>query len=178
MVPPETFQRLSYFAGLDEAQLQRLGELSSLASYQPGEAAFREGQPAEALYVVLDGGLTLYHHAADTGEDELRGAEAVYRMIEDGSAVSLLEEQADVRQELVVGHIGPGEIAGLSAMIEPYRLTATARATGPTRLLRLDTGALRRPPEADLPLAHHLLHTVARVTLERLHFARVELLAR
>ncbi len=178
MISPETFRRLPFFAGLNEAQLQRLAELASLVSYHPGEAVFIEARPAEALYVVLDGGLTLYHHATDTGESELRGAEAVYRLMEDGEAGTLLEEQAGPRQELIVGHIGPGEIAGLSAMIEPYRLTATARATGPTHLLRLDTVALRHQTEPDLPLAHHLLQAVARVTLDRLHFARVELLAR
>ena len=60
LAPAEIAARLretALFAGLDDEPLQRLVELGEIVDLEPGEVLIREGDQADALYVVLDGEL-------------------------------------------------------------------------------------------------------------------------
>ena len=60
LAPVEIAARLretALFAGLDDEQLQRLVELGEIVDLAPNDVLIREGEQADALYVVLDGEL-------------------------------------------------------------------------------------------------------------------------
>lgn len=54
------------FGGLDDAQLTRLVEMGEIVDLAPGEALIREGDVADALFVVLDGELDITKRAGRT----------------------------------------------------------------------------------------------------------------
>jgi CRP-like cAMP-binding protein len=55
------------FQSLAPAQLEHLASLFTLGSYQAGETMFRQGDPADRVYVLESGEVALRHHAEDGG---------------------------------------------------------------------------------------------------------------
>jgi CRP-like cAMP-binding protein len=170
-------RRYPGFEALSEAQLQAVSQTAQEVRVPAGAALFFEGQPADTLWLVLEGGARLRHSVEAAGAAHARATEAVYHLLEEGAPIPLLEGQSGVYTELDVGQAGPGEIVGISALIAPYRLTATARASVDSRLLRFDAVALRALCAQDTALACALLHATAQIALQRLHFTRQQLLA-
>jgi CRP/FNR family transcriptional regulator, cyclic AMP receptor protein len=77
----------------------------------------------------------------------------------------------------LVGSIAPGEVYGVSSLIEPYRYTATARATMPVKVIEMDGLALRSLVEKDSNMGCTMMRNVAIAVLERLRYTQVELAA-
>jgi CRP-like cAMP-binding protein len=175
MIEPALLSHYPFFSALTEAQLQTLAQMAEEVHQPENGALFYEGRPADTLWLVLEGGVSLRHSVEAAGVAHARATEAVYHLFED-SAPPLLEGQGGVFAEMDVGEIGPGEIVGISALIAPYRMTATARARQPSRLLRIDAVSMREACAQDAKLACALLQATARVALDRLHFARQKLL--
>jgi CRP-like cAMP-binding protein len=113
-----------------------------------GKELFLEGQPVEALYLLVEGSVDLYYAAS-----------------------------GDPKDQFLVGEINPGEPFAISAMIEPYTFTATARVAAPSRVLKINAKALRALCEVDCKMGYALVKQVAAMSIERLHFARVQLAA-
>lgn len=59
----ELLQRLPLFAGLSEPELDRLLAMSETISLPRGDMLMREGDPGDAMYVVLDGELEISKQA-------------------------------------------------------------------------------------------------------------------
>ena len=76
-----------------------------------------------------------------------------------------------------VGDVAPSEILTLSALIEPYRVTTTAKADEPSRLISIDAAGLRAMCEVDAKLGYTLMRHLAQVIKERLDYTRVQLAA-
>lgn len=117
-----------------------------------GEVLFSIGDKAEALYVLLTGSVDLHYIVID-------------------------EHLPQLRKDFLVGTINPGEALGISAIIPPHKLTATAVATEPSTLLKIDGAELLALCDADPALAYGLQAQIARSTMERLHMTRVLLAA-
>jgi CRP-like cAMP-binding protein len=173
----DLLRRYPFFEGLAEAQLRAVSETAVVGRVLAGAALFFEGQPADTLWLVVEGRARLRHSVEAAGAAHARATEAVYQLMEEGTPIPLLEGQRGVYAELDVGEAGPGEVVGISALIPPYRLTATARASVDSRMVRLDAGALRALCAQDCVLASALLQATAQVALKRLHFTRQQLLA-
>jgi CRP-like cAMP-binding protein len=116
------------------------------------EALFREGDPATALYFLIDGAVDLRYVVKDARTGALQ-------------------------RDFLVGHVNPGEVLAISALIEPYTLTTEARTTAVSRLLRIDAAGLRALCELDARLATGMMKAAARAAMERLEYTRVELVA-
>src|SRR5690242_19482468 len=72
---PETVDRLraiALFAGLNENQLRDLLAVGEVSGFVPGEMLFREAQPADDWWVLLEGTIDLVRHVAH--EDTVLGA--------------------------------------------------------------------------------------------------------
>ena len=95
----------------------------------------------------------------------------------EGSVDLYYAASGDPKDQVLVGEINPGEPFAISAMIEPYTFTATARVAAPSRVLRIDAKALRALCEVDCRMGYLLMKQIATMALERLHFARVQLAA-
>jgi CRP-like cAMP-binding protein len=148
MISPEILRRYPFFCCLNEDQQKAIAMITEEIQVEPGTVLFREGQAVQALYVLVEGDVDLYYAASGNAHDEF-----------------------------LVGEVNVGEAFGISALIEPYTLTATARVASWSRLLKIDAPALRALCEVDCKMGYALTRQVAQIALERLHFARVELAA-
>jgi CRP-like cAMP-binding protein len=77
----------------------------------------------------------------------------------------------------LVGSIAAGEVYGVSSLIEPYRYTASAKATMPVKVIEMDGLALRALVEEDCKMGCIVMRNVAIAVLERLRYTQVELAA-
>jgi GNAT superfamily N-acetyltransferase len=67
--------KLSLFAGLTDEQVARLAGMCTLATFEPGETVFREGQVARQMYVLLTGETSIARAAIRVGV--VRGGECL-----------------------------------------------------------------------------------------------------
>ena len=56
------------FGGLDQASLERLAEMTVSRSLDKGQTLFREGDPGEALYIVVEGLVKITVSSGDGSE--------------------------------------------------------------------------------------------------------------
>lgn len=59
MVDLQLLRRYPYFAGLGDDSLKKIAAISKEVSFGKGESLFKEGHPAEALYIVTNGHVDL-----------------------------------------------------------------------------------------------------------------------
>jgi signal transduction histidine kinase len=125
----DELRTLFLFEGLTDAQLHWLAERMEVRTFDVGAVVTREGEPADALYVLLDGRIRLSR--TTTGEETIIN-ETSHRGAYAGAVRAYSDSAGDA-----------------------YLSTLTV--TQPTRLLRLpatDFGAFVR---TELPMAVHLL---------------------
>lgn len=147
MISPEILRRYPFFCCLSEEQQKAIAMVTEEMRVDAGKELFLEGHPVEALYLLVEGSVDLFYATGDS------------------------------KDQLLVGEVNPGEPFAISAMIEPYTFTATARVAAPSRVLRIDGKALRALCEVDCKMGYALVKQVAAMAIERLHFARVQLAA-
>lgn len=153
MISPELLRRYPLFGLMSATQQKAIAMIAEEVSCEDGEIIFREGQPAHAFYLLLEGSVDLYFRLhADTHGDSLR-------------------------DKILVGEINPGEPFGLSALIEPYVLTLTAHASRPSRLLKMDASVLRALCDEDDRMGYVLMRQTAKALAERLLSVRLQLAA-
>jgi len=149
MVSPELLRRYPFFALLDEQQLAAIAMITQEKSYPKGALLVKENTNATLLALLIEGDVDLIYSGG--GEGAITNA--------------------------LVGSIAPGEPYGVSSLIEPYRYTASAKATVPVKVIELDGLALRGMVEKDPKLGHIIMRNVAIAVLERLRYTQLELAA-
>ena len=149
MVSPELLRRYPFFTMLDDEQLKAIAMITEEKSYPKGTLLVKENTTATVLALLLEGDIDLIFSGG--GE---------------GAIVNAL-----------VGSIAPGEAYGVSSLIEPYRYTATARATVPVKVIEIDGVALRALIDKDQKLGCVVMRNVSVAVLERLKYTQVELAA-
>ncbi len=152
MISPELLRRYPFFAFLDEAQLRAVAMLSEEIEVEDGALVFESGKPADALCLLIDGGLDLYYVVADREDPELK-------------------------KEFFLNEFSAGEVFGISALIEPYAYSASVRASTASHVVKTDGRGLRALCEVDTKLAAGLMKAVAQAAMERLLETRVQLAA-
>ena len=152
MISPELLRRYPFFGHLNDTQLKDMAMIAEETTYQAKATIFEEGQPADALYLLLDGGVDLFY-----GSQE--------------------EYHPTTRKEFPVGEINPGEIFAISTLIKPYMLKATARAAQDLRVIKFNATKLRDLMGADPTLGCVLMKQIAEVAMERLAYTRIQLAA-
>jgi CRP/FNR family transcriptional regulator, cyclic AMP receptor protein len=95
-------------------------------------------------------------------------------LIRDGKVA--LEIAAPGRGHLVVQTVGDGGVVGVSWLFPPYRYQFDARALSPVRALALDGVCLRGHCDQDTRLGYALMQRFARIAVQRLQAARLQLL--
>ncbi len=152
MVSLGLLQRFPFFSFMNEKQLKAIAMIAEELSLEPGDVLVEANMPADAFYFVTRGNLPYY-------------------------MVVTSEHIPDYRREYFVGYINPEEIFGISALLEPYRYTATMRADKPCKVIKIDAPALRALCEVDSQLSVGLMRAVAIAAMERLQMTRVLLVA-
>ena len=132
------------------------------------------GMPADSLKAV----------AAITEEREFKTGEVLWREADPVRQMCIVRQgEIDVVYHLqggkqcVVDTVIGGEITGWSALVEPYRHSATCIARAGGRILCIDGAAIREFCEKDSVLGYRLLTQVARTLSSRLSGARLQLAA-
>ena len=153
MVSPEILRKFPFFGFLTQALLEKVAMIAAEITVNQGDNLFEAGQPADALYLLLKGSVELCTESYDR----------YYK--------------PELRRSYMVGEINPGEVLGVSAMISPHILNASAQATSDCDLLRLDAVRLRALMEADETMAVGLMTRVSEALSERLNYTRILLAA-
>ena len=149
MISPELLRRYPFFASLNDDQLKAIAMIAEEKTYPKATLLIKENTPANKLVLLLEGDVDLIFSGG--GE---------------GAIVNAL-----------VGSIAPGEVYGVSSLIEPFKFISTARANVPVKVVEVDGVALRALMEVDSKMAYAMMRNIATAVLERLKYTQVELAA-
>jgi CRP-like cAMP-binding protein len=152
MISPELLKRYRLFGSLSDEHLKSLASIAKEQNWEAGEMIFEIGTPAENLYLLMDGSVDLYYQVED-------------------------ENSIDLKKNFPVGEINPGEPFAISALFEPYQLTASAVASRPSKGIRMNAQRLLQLGSYDLELGMILQRELIKAIFERLTYARNQLVA-
>jgi CRP-like cAMP-binding protein len=152
MVALEQLQQFPFFAFMDEKQLKMVAAIAREVHFNVGDEICVAHTPSNALCFLTQGSLLYY-------------------------MVVISEYQPDYRKEYFIGVVNPGEIFGISSLIEPHMHTATLRADKPSCVIKIDGPALHTLCEQDVYLYLGLMKAVAKTAMSRLEMTRVQLVA-
>jgi CRP-like cAMP-binding protein len=152
MITTILLRRFPFFNFMDDSQLKAVTMIAKELTFEKGEVIVETGKPAEYLFFLVKGDVEYY-------------------------SVATTEHDPYYKEEYFVSDINPGEIFGISALIEPYIYTATMKANKASRVIQIEASALRALCEVDMKLSCGLYRAVAKAALERLQHTRVQLAA-
>jgi CRP/FNR family transcriptional regulator, cyclic AMP receptor protein len=147
VISPELLRRNPFFAGLTTDHLRGIAMIANEVTFPANTYIFKEGEEARYLYVLVAGEVELLHSVGY------------------GDAVT----------DTYVGSITQGEIFGISTMIEPFLLTASAKSEDPVETIQIEAAGLRAMCEVDHGLGYLLMQHLAHTLIGRLHEARIQL---
>ena len=162
MISPELLRRYPYFAGLNGKQIPILARVASEATVEANHYFFQEGDELKSLYLVLEGMTVTVIEVPDREAKQNLSAQLTGKL---------------QTKDVVIGTVGPGEVFGWSALVAPYKATASAKATTPCRVVEFDCRELRRIFAEDCQFGYLMLQKAAQVGRDRLHNMRIESLA-
>lgn len=102
MVSPEVLRHYPFFGDLSDAKIKAIAMISEEQSFDEGAVICEEGDTAKALYLLLEGGVSLYYKSQE-------------------------EFRPTTRKDFLVGEISPGEVFAISALIKPYKVSAPSK---------------------------------------------------
>lgn len=152
MISPELLRRYPFFANLENSHLKEISMISEEVNIPKGTLIFEEGKLVSALYLLMSGEVDLYFFVG-------------------------VERDLKNRKEFLADDINVGETFGISALVDPFTYTASARATKDSRVIKIDANKLRRLTETDPSLSCRLMGQIAKALAERLRFTRIQLVA-
>ncbi len=149
MISPELLRRYPYFGELTNEQLKAIAMIAEEKTYPKDALLVKENMAAGKLILLVEGDVDLIYSGG--GE---------------GAVVNAL-----------VGSIAPGEVLGVSSLIEPYIFISSAKATMPLKVIEIDGAGMRSMMEKDPKLGYALMRKTASAVLERLKYTQLELAA-
>jgi CRP/FNR family transcriptional regulator, cyclic AMP receptor protein len=114
MISPEMLRRYALFAGLEFKALVDIAQICDEESVTDGTYLFVEDEPADKLYIVLEGVIDLLMRLDETGEKEI-----------------------DIETSVV------GDMLGWSALVEPHQYKLSGLAITDARVIAVDAEALK-----------------------------------
>jgi len=142
MISIRDLKEAELFKGLDAKQLQLFGKHFTEMNFQAGEGVFSQGDPAQNLYILLEGEVTLGIKAK--GEVDI-------------TAYSVGKK---------------GEVFGLSSLIKPYRNNVSATCTKKTRAYSINGEVLRKLMTKNSRVGIEIMQKVAEIYFNRLNSTR------
>jgi CRP-like cAMP-binding protein len=152
MTTPEVLHHFPFFGFLSPAQLKAVATFAEEETFETGQVIFHEGDHADWLYILVKGSIDLFFTI-----------EVKYR--------------PELTKELIFGVINPGEMFGISALLEPNILTSSARTSRPCQVIKIKAAGLLALCESDEKWAYGLIRQVAKSSMERLNATRLQLAA-
>ncbi len=140
-----TLHRIPWFNELNPAAVEILAKIASISFLSAGEVLFREGDPENCLFVLVEGQVTLHTHVPGYGDVEIFTAEPLD----------------------VIGW------SGLTPVVR--QRTDTAIAVVPSMLICLKSELLRQFCEEDHESGYVFYRRIANVAASRLLTTRLHL---
>ncbi len=162
MISPELLRRYPFFGGLSHQQIVGLAKVSSEITVEANHYFFHEGDELDNAYLVLEGAVAVVFKVPDRGVPQNLSAQLTGNL-----------QTTDV----VISSIGPGEIFGWSALVYPYKATASGKAATRCRVVVFDCRELRRMFDGDCQFGYLMIQKITQVIRNRLHDMRIESLA-
>lgn len=147
MISPELLRRYSFFSFLNDSELKTIAMLSEEVEYKDGTQIIQSSQTADFLYFLMSG---------------------------NGSNYFIVDER-DGYKELFAGDISPGELFGISSLIEPYINETSVQANGNVKAIKMDGRALREACKKDTVLGFNLMQAIAKTLIGRLSGALAQI---
>lgn len=151
MISPELLKRYPFFASLSEDQLKSLAMIGEELEFEKEKTIVKEGSPADALYLIIEGSADLFFDIND--------------------------EKTNTHRQFLVGEITTGDPFGITALLEPYTHISSVRTATPCKVVKLPANPLRELVENDPQFAMVLIKNIALAALERLNNTRIQLAA-
>jgi CRP-like cAMP-binding protein len=151
MISPELVRRYPFFWCIDDAQQKAIAMIAEDVTIPKGTMIFEEGQPANTLYLLMEGGVSLCIAPGSEGD------------------------KAQMR--LHVGDINPGEPFGISSMLVGETYTSCAQATAKSHALKIDAEELRTLMTSECGMGYCLMQQMGKAALERLRLTHIQLAA-
>ncbi len=142
MISIKDVKEADLFRGLNARQLQRLSKDFAEKSFQAGEVIFCQGEPAQKLYILTEGEVTLGIKAK--GEIDITAYSAFKK----------------------------GEVFGLPSLIKPYQNNVTATCNKKTKVLCIHGETLRKLMIDDSKMGMKIMNKIAETYLNRLNSTR------
>jgi len=142
MIYVKDLKEADLFKGLDTRQLQAFGKHFTEKNFQAGEGVFSQGGPAQNVYVLLEGEVTLGIKAK--GEVDI-------------TAYSVGKK---------------GETFGLSSLIKPYRNNVSATCNKKTKVLSIDGEVLRKLMKQNSRVGVEIMEKALEIYYKRLNITR------
>jgi len=139
--------RMDLFVGLGDGALAKIKRLCWSDVFAPGEIIFIEGTKATDVYLLVGGQVVL----------EIR--------------VNGVQQQFTT----TIDSINKGHVFGWSALVEPYVLTASARCTQPTRVVRINGNDLLDLFEEYPQIGYMVMKNLSTIVSSRLTAMRLGL---
>lgn len=141
----KTLMKIPWFLELTPGHLDKLAGISDTCQLPPGELLFSEGDPANCLYILLEGELALETFVPSQGGVRIFTAEPLD----------------------IIG------FSALTPVVR--QRTATARALTPIQLICFNGQMLRQLCDEDHDLGYIIMRRIANVTASRLLTTRLQL---
>lgn len=152
MISPEVLRRYSFFSRFNDTILKQVAMISEEVSFKQGEVIYEAGKPNQAVLLL------------ETGCIES------FLVIED-------PDHKPAAREFYLDDLDPGEVFGISAMVEEKVHTTTAQASRDGKLVRIDAARLEGLCEEDPRFGYMLMKEMADTLLKRLQQDRIQLAA-
>ena len=152
MISSELLRRYPFFGPFNEIYLRDVAMISEEIRVEKGKIVIEEGKKVEYLYLITSGGIDLSYKSEH-------------------------EFHPKSTKVLPVGEISPGEIFGISAIIEPHVSTSTATASKDTSLVRINATKLHELMKDCNEFGCIIMKQIAIIAMERLNFTRIQLAA-
>ena len=152
MISTEMLRRYPFFSFLNADHLREIAMITNEVPVDAGSVLFETGAQADALYLLVTGLVESHYVVTDEHDPELR-------------------------KDFLVGVVNPGEVLGISAVIEPYALTTTAVVVKDSRVLQISADPLRDLLAHDAQLALVFLKQVNKALMAYLQTTRIQLAA-
>jgi signal transduction histidine kinase len=137
----ERLRRSDLFNELTDVELTQIAQLGHEEAYLEGDVILTEDAPAEKLFVIEQGKLSL--------EKKIQ-----------------LGRRGSVRTA-TVGMVGPAKSAGWSALTPPHLYTSSAVCLEPTRAIAFESQALLRHLSDNPPVGYKVMTAIARLARAR-----------
>jgi CRP-like cAMP-binding protein len=147
MINTETLSQFSLFSGLPDSLLEEIAAISREAAFKKGELVFREGERADKLHFLLDGGIVL--------------------------RVNLTSRPESVTVSFVSS---PFQSFGWSGVVPPYHYTASAECDADSNLLIISAEPFMKLLEQNPESGFKVMQRITVIIADRLRNSRQALL--